>query len=281
MQASDTTYAYDQHVVNYIWQPDMTLTNALTSLAEDFEEFDDFGDDEEFEDLGEYTEEEVNIVKGSMDALSGYHDQTILEDGDFRYEMLTDGKACQITRYTGYDEDVSVPEKLKNLGFLEKSRDLFLIQCYTGLAYADLMDFNIDKIYERSGLSVLAGKRTKTGADYIVVVMSKTMKILEKYDYKLPRISNQKYNDRLKLDYDDCSEGRRLEHEKDKYLAEIQQKNNEIEKKTKVDMVKNVIYGLGTAAGIGLAMLGRKDEREGFITDNQTNIFDRFRKMKP
>ena len=88
---------------------------ALTSLAEDFEEFDDFGDDEEFEDLGEYTEEEVNIVKGSMDALSGYHDQTILEDGDFRYEPLTDGKACQITRYTGYDEDVSVPEKLQNL----------------------------------------------------------------------------------------------------------------------------------------------------------------------
>ena len=34
MQASDTTYAYDQHVVNYIWQPDMTLTNALTSLAD-------------------------------------------------------------------------------------------------------------------------------------------------------------------------------------------------------------------------------------------------------
>ena len=50
-----------------------------------------------------------------MDSLSGYHDQTILEDGDFRYEPLTDGKECQVTRYTGYDEDVSVPEKLKNL----------------------------------------------------------------------------------------------------------------------------------------------------------------------
>ena len=96
-------------------------------------------------------------------------------------------------------EELKRIENLKDLGFLEKSRDLFLIQCYTGLAYADLMDFNIDKIYERSGLSVLTGKRTKTGADYIVVVMSKTMKILEKYDYKLPRISNQKYNDRLKL----------------------------------------------------------------------------------
>ena len=88
---------------------------GLTSMAEDFEEFDDFGDDEEFVDLGEYTEEDVNNAKSSMDSLSGYHDQTILEDGDFRYELLTDGKECQVTRYTGYDEDVSVPEKLKNL----------------------------------------------------------------------------------------------------------------------------------------------------------------------
>lgn len=90
------------------------LMFVLTSAAEDFEEFDDFGDDEEFVDLGEYSEEDVNNVKSSMDALSGYHDQTILEDGNFRYEPLTDGKACQVTRYTGYDEDVSVPEKLQN-----------------------------------------------------------------------------------------------------------------------------------------------------------------------
>lgn len=100
-----------------------------------------------------------------------------------------------------------------------------------------------------------------------------------KYDKNITEMFKA-YNDRLKLDYDDCSEGRRLEHEKDKYLAEIQQKNNEIEKKTKVDMVKNVIYGLGTAAGIGLAMLGRKDEREGFLTEDKIKLFDKFFKNK-
>jgi len=34
MLASDTTFAYDRRVMNYIWQPDMTPTEALTSLAE-------------------------------------------------------------------------------------------------------------------------------------------------------------------------------------------------------------------------------------------------------
>ena len=34
MLASDTTFAYDRRVMNYIWQPDLTPTEALTSLAE-------------------------------------------------------------------------------------------------------------------------------------------------------------------------------------------------------------------------------------------------------
>ena len=94
---------------------------GVTSLADDFEEFDDFGefdefgDEEDFEDLGEPTEEEINNAKNSLSALSGYHDQEIPEDGDFKYEPLGDSASCQILRYTGFDEDVSVPEKIKDL----------------------------------------------------------------------------------------------------------------------------------------------------------------------
>ena len=91
------------------------LLPGSVSSAGEFEEFDDFGEEEEFEDLGEFTEEDVINARSSMDALSGYHDQDVLEDGDFRYEPLEDGETCQLTRYTGYNEDVSVPEKLKDL----------------------------------------------------------------------------------------------------------------------------------------------------------------------
>ena len=102
------------------------LLSGITSLAdefEEFEEFDDFetgesdgsGDEEEFEDIGEATEEDINNAKSSLSALSGYHDQEVPEEGDFKYEPLSDGASCQILRYTGFDEDVFVPEKVKDL----------------------------------------------------------------------------------------------------------------------------------------------------------------------
>lgn len=61
------------------------------------------------------------------------------------------------------------------------------------------MDFDFGKMYEKDGFLVCEGKRLKTGVDYITIIIPKAKKILEKYDFNLPRISNQKYNDRLKL----------------------------------------------------------------------------------
>lgn len=100
------------------------LMFTLPSVAEDFEDFDDFddfgeydefGDEMEFDDLGEASEEDVSNAKNAMNALSGYHDLDVQEEGDFKYEALEDGETCQAVRYTGFDEDVSVPEKMKNL----------------------------------------------------------------------------------------------------------------------------------------------------------------------
>ena len=96
-------------------------------------------------------------------------------------------------------EELKQIEDLNDLGFLETARDLFLIQCYTGLAYADLMDFNAEKITLEKGMSVLIGKRVKTNAEYITMVLPKTKEILEKYNYKIPRLANSQYNSRLKL----------------------------------------------------------------------------------
>lgn len=89
------------------------------------------------------------------------------------------------------------------------------------------------------------------------------------------------YNDRLKLELDELNAEKQRTHDEKKYKAEIEQKDREVKKKTMADWGKTVAGGLATAAGVVLACLARKDEREGFITDNQTNIFDRFRKMKP
>lgn len=87
---------------------------------------------------------------------------------------------------------------------LEHIKDLFIFQCYTGMAYADLTSFTKDMIRKKGKTYVLSGKRIKTKIQYTVVLLPQAMEILKKYDYKLPKITNQQYNMRLKVMADAC-----------------------------------------------------------------------------
>lgn len=83
---------------------------------------------------------------------------------------------------------------------VNRVRDLFLFQCYTGLAYSDLYKFDFASDVERRGNKfIIADRRVKTNEDYFIVLLSPAMEILRKYDFYLPVISNQKYNDYLKV----------------------------------------------------------------------------------
>lgn len=83
---------------------------------------------------------------------------------------------------------------------VNRVRDLFLFQCYTGLAYSDLYKFDFASDVERRGNKfIIADRRVKTNEDYLIVLLSPAMDILKKYDFDLPVISNQKYNDYLKV----------------------------------------------------------------------------------
>nr|DAE47069.1 MAG TPA: Integrase [Caudoviricetes sp.] len=98
-------------------------------------------------------------------------------------------------------------EALKNYDLSEETesesltrvKDLFVFQCFTGLAYVDLAAFRKEDIAEIDGYKVIRSNRTKTEQGYITVLLPDAIEILEKYDYKLPIISNQKYNAYLKL----------------------------------------------------------------------------------
>ena len=79
-----------------------------------------------------------------------------------------------------------------------RCRDLFLFQCFTGLAYADLNKFDFNNIIEKNGKFILKDKRKKTGIEYFIVLLKPAVEILERYNFKLPLISNQKYNSMLK-----------------------------------------------------------------------------------
>lgn len=79
------------------------------------------------------------------------------------------------------------------------ARDLFLMQCYTGLAYADLTAFDFSKVQKRGDKLVLRDTRVKSGEDYYIVLLSPAVEILDRYNFVLPLITNQQYNLRLKV----------------------------------------------------------------------------------
>lgn len=94
-------------------------------------------------------------------------------------------------------------ERIKNLSGLneklERTRDLFVFQCYTGMAYVDMQAFSKNDIQILNAQEIIRSSRTKTDESFILLFLPDAKKIAEKYNYNLPKISNQKYNDYLKL----------------------------------------------------------------------------------
>jgi integrase len=66
------------------------------------------------------------------------------------------------------------------------------------MSYADLVEFDYNKCTKINGELVYKSKRTKTGQDFVFVLLHPALAILKMYRNKLPIISNAKYNDYLK-----------------------------------------------------------------------------------
>lgn len=83
---------------------------------------------------------------------------------------------------------------------LERVRDVFIFQTYTALAYKDLSNFDLNKGKERpDGHILYTSKRGKNGQEFTFIILEPAMRILKKYNGKLPLISNIKYNMYLKM----------------------------------------------------------------------------------
>lgn len=79
-----------------------------------------------------------------------------------------------------------------------KIRDLFMVQVYTGLAFADLMGTDFTKKDMRGGIWVLYDQRQKTGTGYYITLLPRVLEVLERYGGKLPHLSYDVYNRNLK-----------------------------------------------------------------------------------
>jgi integrase len=82
---------------------------------------------------------------------------------------------------------------------LQKTKDVFLFQCYTGLAYTDMAALKKGDYQQTPDKQwYIKGVRQKTNRDYYCVLINDAVNILKKYDFELPVISYQKYNQYIK-----------------------------------------------------------------------------------
>lgn len=81
---------------------------------------------------------------------------------------------------------------------LEKARDLFVFQMWTGLAYSDAQNFDVRRYKLEDGVLTYVGERIKTGVNYVSRLLPPAVAILEKYGMQTPKIGNADYNHLLK-----------------------------------------------------------------------------------
>ncbi len=81
---------------------------------------------------------------------------------------------------------------------LDVVHDLFIFQMFTGLPYSDMQAFDVSD-YKWDGKAWKhVGERIKTGVPYVSQLLPPAVKILEKYGWEIPQLSNADYNRHLK-----------------------------------------------------------------------------------
>lgn len=117
------------------------------------------------------------------------------KDKEGKLEYLTEDEVKRIE-----DKDIQIER-------IQRVRDLFLFQCYTGLSYIDLTTLNPEDIQtDETGQMYINKRREKTNIEYFTVLMGNAPEIARKYDMDIKSIliSNQKYNQYLKSLGDIC-----------------------------------------------------------------------------
>jgi integrase len=123
-------------------------------------------------------------------------------------------------------EDLDLTTNLK----LDRIRDMFIISCYTALRYSDIIKIKPEDIVD----GMIDITQFKTKDKVTIPIMREVGRLLSKYNYSLPKISNQKFNDYL---YEVVKKCKRLQIEVTKKV--IQGGENTIIKKPKYEFISS------------------------------------------
>lgn len=81
---------------------------------------------------------------------------------------------------------------------LERVRDVFVLNCYLGLRYSDILRLNCNHIINLNEGDHYQFIQKKTSKPVTIFISRYVKEIINKYDGNLPKISNQKFNNYIK-----------------------------------------------------------------------------------
>ena len=150
-------------------------------------------------DFVSYLRHEKNLTDISLNRNIGYL-KTFLKW--CKYSGLTiDESYNQVTVKTHDADHVSLTkdkiEILENLelnSVLDKYRDLFLIGIYSGQRFSDYSVFKKSDVINNR----IVKRAEKTQYKSYIPISKKLNDLLEKWEWRLPKVSNQKFNDNIK-----------------------------------------------------------------------------------
>ena len=103
------------------------------------------------------------------------------------------------------DELRKIKNKNISLPRLAKVRDMFIFECYTGLAFTDMVNLRRENnVVDTKGNEWIIKSRQKTKIQSTIPLLPIAKEILMKYQDELPTLTNQKYNGYLKELGDIC-----------------------------------------------------------------------------
>ena len=183
-------YEYVHKLLYQYLNPDDELTKITPLLMDDI--YSDLKSKYELSTACGYITKIKRMVRFAID-------NGKLSINPFQSIKITKGEK-PITYLTEYDIDKleALHQVLTNktlIGVL----DVFLFGCYSGLSYIDMKELQPKDIkYAPNGVAYIEKKRHKTGRIFTSVLFPQAEIILQRYDYRLPVITNQKTNEYLK-----------------------------------------------------------------------------------
>lgn len=120
-------------------------------------------------------------------------------------------------------------------GFEEKVRDVFLIGCFTALRYSDYSRIEKANIgFTHKGTKVIRLRQEKTAGIVVIPILDERLEtLLMKYDYNVPKISDQNLNRTIKEICRRLSETVPSLQKKERTVLTLKEKRAEVDAKKK------------------------------------------------